>query len=192
MNQEKITNAAISIGFLQLTMTNVAKRLKVRHTALYRYVPSLDHLVLAAMERLNNDIAWPGQLTVTEWQEQILGLFTTLWTVVTSNPGLARELFSPRQSPPPLLKRVELLSAELIAIGLPGEDASAVISALLHCTVGSVPATPAPPDSDSTSTTAVTCSATWIWRQQMDLILDAAVSRVHDVDHRDMTPCRSV
>jgi AcrR family transcriptional regulator len=132
-----ITEAAIALGFHELSMSRVAAVLKVRHSALYRYFPSRDLLVAAAIDHIAEGIDWPEPLTRQLWRSRLHATFSTLWTVLGAHPGLARETSAARFSTNKLLGWFDVLPLELVEVGFSPQDALYAVYSTLHFTLGS-------------------------------------------------------
>ncbi|MEC3980025.1 TetR/AcrR family transcriptional regulator [Amycolatopsis sp. H20-H5] len=137
LDRTGITEAAIAIGFEELSMSRVAAVLKVRHSALYRYFPSRDLLVAAAIDRIAAGVDWPEPVTAEQFRPRLHATFHTLWTVLGAHPGLAKETSAARFSTNKLLSRFDVLPLELVEIGFGPTDALYAVYSTLHFTLGS-------------------------------------------------------
>lgn len=195
-----ITGAAIEIGFHDLSMSRVAAVLKVRHSALYRYFPSRDLLVAAAIDRIAAGIVWPAQVTRQQWRPRLHATYSTLWTVLGAHPGLARETSATRCGANKLLSRFDALPLELVEAGFDPKDALYTVYSTLHFTLGSAlmseddgkPAGGVPrhlaensavwtdPRTHDAFVTMIGQSAEAWFATQLDLILDGVGARLGD------------
>lgn len=94
-----ILRAARDLGFDNLTMTSLGKRLGVSHSTLYGYFASRDELVVAIIEDIFVGIRWPR--LDGGWRSFLRATVLQLWDVLHDNRGLAFELDSTRTSLPP-------------------------------------------------------------------------------------------
>ncbi|MFB9904559.1 TetR/AcrR family transcriptional regulator [Allokutzneria oryzae] len=90
LNRELIADAAIAVGFTDLTLASVAERLSATHAALYRHVADRDDLVVAAVERLVAGLPPPaGPL---DWRTLLETETWALWDMYADNPGVDQVL----------------------------------------------------------------------------------------------------
>ncbi|SFE52996.1 transcriptional regulator, TetR family [Actinacidiphila alni] len=59
VDREAIIKAALTVGFGQLGMSSVAQELGIKHSTLYRYFPTRDALISAAVDAVVTDTRWP-------------------------------------------------------------------------------------------------------------------------------------
>jgi AcrR family transcriptional regulator len=173
LSHADILAAALRIGVADLSMVRVAVSLKVRHTALYRYFPSRDHLVNAVLDQLCEGLAWPETLTHNDWAHQLRAVFQSLRTLTLRHPGMAAELLIARRDSSALQRRITMLERDLAAVGLSAGDARALLDALLYCTLGSAATTTpgrSPADTGGEGGEASAVDAGTRWARQLDLI----------------------
>ncbi|MCP3800229.1 TetR/AcrR family transcriptional regulator [Allokutzneria sp. A3M-2-11 16] len=90
LSRELIADAAIAVGFTELTLASVAERLDASHAALYRHVTDRDDLVVAAAERLVGGL--PRSPDTGDWREVLEAGAWALWRMYADNPGVDQVL----------------------------------------------------------------------------------------------------
>ncbi|SDN39553.1 TetR/AcrR family transcriptional regulator [Allokutzneria albata] len=90
LSRELIADAAIAVGFTELTLASVAERLSATHAALYRHVTDRDDLVVAAVERLVGGL--PQAPESGDWREVLEAGAWALWRMYADNPGVDQVL----------------------------------------------------------------------------------------------------
>lgn len=118
---EAIAEAAVAIGFEQLTMAAIRARLGVGETTLYRYVPDRDALVRLALERVLADASWPS--TDQPWRPLLEEHALALWRLLGAHPGAAAEV-SRGIAPISYLGVADSLCSALEQQGFTPEDAA--------------------------------------------------------------------
>jgi AcrR family transcriptional regulator len=118
-----------------LTMRALAAELGMGTMALYRYFPSKETLIDAAI-----DVATP-EIALTEsgarpWREQLEALARQLFAAGIRHPSLARERFNRPLQSAGALKITDRAVALLLEAGLSRADAVAAFKALLLHTLG--------------------------------------------------------
>lgn len=84
INLEKIISAALEIGFHQISMHAIARRLDVAVSALYRYVSSKEELLLLCTDIVSQKIVLPP---TDNWQNHLRALARSYRKVTLSMPG---------------------------------------------------------------------------------------------------------
>jgi AcrR family transcriptional regulator len=137
--REQLASRALTIidagGSDALTMRGLAAELGIGTMTLYRYFPSKDELVDAAIELAAPEVDLP-EPGAGPWKEQLAALARSLFRAGRRHPTLARERFSrPLQSPGATLVTDRAI-ALLLEAGLSKADAVAAFKALLIHTLG--------------------------------------------------------
>jgi len=137
--REQLARRALTImdthGTEALTMRRLAKELGMGTMALYRYFPSKDDLMDAAIDLAAPEIDLP-EPGAAPWKEQLAGLARALFQAGLRHPSLARERFDrPLQSAGAMLVTDRAI-ALLLEAGLSKRDAVAAFKALLVHTLG--------------------------------------------------------
>jgi AcrR family transcriptional regulator len=112
-----IADAALEVGFADLTMATVAQRLRTSHSALYRHVRDRDALVVLAADRLLQRTPWPP--LTDDWRADLTARGGLIWELLESHPGLDRELLSLTSIPRTMLSRFTETVEHLQAHGMP-------------------------------------------------------------------------
>ncbi len=137
--REELAHRALAImdehGTEGLTMGRLAGELGMGTMALYRYFPSKDALMDAAIDVAARDIELPDP-GAAPWRKELASLARALFRASMRHPVLARERFNrPLQSSGAM--RVTNSAIELLLIaGLTKKDAVAAFKALLVHTMG--------------------------------------------------------
>lgn len=119
LGRDAIADAALDVGFADLTMTTVARRLATTHSALYRHVRDRRALVLAAVDRLVERAPWPE--TTGSWRCDLTARGRLIWNLLDGHPGLDREILALDSMPPQMLVRFGETVAHLQDCGLPSD-----------------------------------------------------------------------
>lgn len=122
---DQIIDAVLAEGLATFSMPQIAKRLGVAHSGLYRYVDSREHLLVLAMDRIAREADWPS--TELSWREEITAIGETLWTLCESYPGYAIAAVSARNVSPGFVERLTPHVESLHRHGLDLVDATAAI-----------------------------------------------------------------
>jgi AcrR family transcriptional regulator len=137
--REQLARRALAImdahGTEALTMRRLAEELGMGTMALYRYFPSKNDLMDAAIDLATPEIGLP-EPGAAPWKEQLAGLARALFQAGLRHPSLARERFDrPLQSAGAMLVTDRAIALMLEA-GLSKRDAVAAFKALLVHTLG--------------------------------------------------------
>jgi AcrR family transcriptional regulator len=127
-DRDTIVRAAIELGFDQLTMPAVGKRLGISHSTLYRYFPSRDALAAAAIEHAVNAIEWPEP--GGHWRAFLAETAWAHWRLYEAHPGLAKEIIALRLTGPALVRRNNDTGVELLRLGFGPDDAVLIMDML--------------------------------------------------------------
>jgi AcrR family transcriptional regulator len=139
--REALARRALAIldehGTEVLTMRMLAEELGMGTMALYRYFPSKEALLDAAVEEAAVELELPARLDGTaSWKEQLADLARALYKAGRRHPILARErLHRPLQSPA-ALRITDRALGLLLDAGLSRADAVAAFKALIIHALG--------------------------------------------------------
>lgn len=128
VDRDTIVEAAVEIGFDQLTMTAVGSRLGVSHSTLYRYFGSRDALAMAAIDRCVDSVQWPEP--EQDWREFLRALARSYWALYEAHDGLALEVSTLRSTSRALVMVNNQSGLALLGFGFDAEDAVLVIDML--------------------------------------------------------------
>ena len=137
--REELARRALAImderGSEGLTMRGLAEEFGMATMALYRYFPSKNDLMDAAIDVAAPEIELP-EPGAAPWKEQLAGLARALFQAGLRHPSLARERFDRPLQSPGATRVTDRALALLIEAGLSREDAVAAFKALLVHTLG--------------------------------------------------------
>jgi len=137
--REELARRALAImdahGTEAFTMRGLAEELGMGTMALYRYFPSKDDLMDAAIEVAAPEIELP-EPGAAPWKEQLGGLARALFQGGLKHPSVARERFERPLQTPGAMRITNCAIALLLAAGLSKRDAVAAFKALLVHTLG--------------------------------------------------------
>lgn len=122
---DKIIDAVLAEGLATFSMPQIAKRLGVAHSGLYRYVDSRGHLLVLAMDRIAREADWPS--TDLPWREEIAAIGETLWGLCRQYPGYDIAAVSARSISPGFVERLTPHVEALCRQGFDVVDATAAI-----------------------------------------------------------------
>lgn len=91
VSTEKIVEAAVSIGFVDLSMSSVAAALGVNHSTLYNYVSSREELISLMIDHIFSNADWPPPLDPAQWRDDALAQVLCHFHLNQDNPGLVGE-----------------------------------------------------------------------------------------------------
>jgi AcrR family transcriptional regulator len=137
--REELARRALAImdthGSDALTMRRLAEELGMGTMALYRYFPSKDDLMDAAVELAAPEVELPEPGTAP-WKEQLAGLARALFQAGLRHPSVARERFERPLQSPGATRVTDRAIALLLEAGLGKGEAVAAFKALLLHTLG--------------------------------------------------------
>lgn len=106
-------------------MPQIARRLGVAHSGLYRYVDTREHLLVLAMDRLAREADWPS--TDLPWREEIAAIGETLWGLCETYPGYDVAAVTARNISPGFVEHLTPHVESLTRDGFDVVDATAAI-----------------------------------------------------------------
>jgi AcrR family transcriptional regulator len=122
-----------------LTMRKLAAELGMGTMALYRYFPSKQELIDAAIEIAAPEIELP-EPGAAPWRQQLTDMARALFHAGRRHPTLARERFDRPLQSPSALRITDRTIGLLLQAGLDKREAVAAFKALLIHTLGSAAA----------------------------------------------------
>jgi TetR/AcrR family transcriptional regulator, tetracycline repressor protein len=90
VGRDSIVRAALEVGFLEISVSAVARHLGVRHSTLYRYFASKNDLVVAAVDTVVARAPWPEP--TAGWRHYLRATARALFRLLRDNPGLAAHI----------------------------------------------------------------------------------------------------
>lgn len=137
--REELARRALAImdahGTEALTMRRLAEELGMGTMALYRYFPSKNDLMDAAIDVAAPEVELP-ELGAAPWKEQLADLARALFHAGLRHPSVARERFDRPLQSPGAMRITDRAIALLLEAGLSKRDAVAAFKALLVLTLG--------------------------------------------------------
>jgi AcrR family transcriptional regulator len=137
--REELARRALEImdahGTEALTMRRLAEELGMGTMALYRYFPSKNDLMDAAIEVAAPELELPER-GAGRWKEQLAGLARSLFQAGLRHPSVARERFDRPLQSAAAMRVTDRAIALLLEAGLSKRDAVAAFKALLVHTLG--------------------------------------------------------
>jgi AcrR family transcriptional regulator len=137
--REELAQRALAImdahGTEALTMRRLAEELGMGTMALYRYFPSKNALMDAAIDVAAPEVELP-ELGAAPWKEQLADLARALFHAGLRHPSVARERFDRPLQSPGAMRITDRAIALLLEAGLSKRDAVAAFKALLVLTLG--------------------------------------------------------
>ncbi|MFF3437121.1 TetR/AcrR family transcriptional regulator [Streptosporangium sp. NPDC002721] len=112
-----VAEATLAVGFRDLTMNAVADRLGVKHSSLYRRVPSRDALVTAAMDLAVRRADWPE--AGDDWRAYLESTADAVWGIFAAHPGMAEQIRDLERTPPAITHAFYATVRELTRFGFP-------------------------------------------------------------------------
>jgi AcrR family transcriptional regulator len=137
--RDELARRALAImdshGAERLTMRGLAEELGMGTMALYRYFPSKNDLMDAAVEVAAPEVELP-EPGAAPWKDQLAGLARALFQAGLRHPSVARERFDRPLQSPGAMRVTDRAIALLLEAGLSKRDAVAAFKALLVHTLG--------------------------------------------------------
>jgi AcrR family transcriptional regulator len=137
--REQLARRALALmdahGTGALTMRRLAEDLGMGTMALYRYFPSKNDLVDAAVEVAAPEIELP-EPGGAPWKDQLASLARTLFQAGLRHPSVARERFDRPLQTPTAMRVTDRAIGLLLEAGLTRADAVSAFKALLVHTLG--------------------------------------------------------
>jgi AcrR family transcriptional regulator len=137
--REELARRALAImdahGTEALTMRRLAEELGMGTMALYRYFPSKNNLMDAAIDVAAPEVALP-ELVAAPWKDQLADLARALFHAGLRHPSVSRERFDRPLQSPGAMRITDRAIALLLEAGLSKRDAVAAFKALLVLTLG--------------------------------------------------------
>jgi AcrR family transcriptional regulator len=137
--REELAKRALAImdahGTESLTMRRLAEELGMGTMALYRYFPSKNELMDAAIDVAAPDVELP-EPWAAPWKEQLASLARALYQAGLRHPSVARERFDRPLQSPGAMRVTDRAIALFLEAGLSKRDSVAAFKALLVHTLG--------------------------------------------------------
>jgi AcrR family transcriptional regulator len=125
LSRKQIVAAALDGGVETLTMRELAARLGVSHSALYRWVRSLDELFDLISEDIVDRVLPAGQPTAATWRDWLARLAWAMHDEFLAIPGYATRIARPHRHHPASFARLrEAVTVAFTAAGAPPDLAA--------------------------------------------------------------------
>lgn len=168
VDEALIVDAALTVGFTDLSMSAVGRQLGLAHSALYRYFLDRDDLAAAAINRAVATHQWPAP--EQDWRQYLRQLASSYWGLYAAHPGLAAEVAGLRTTSEALVELTNRSAAALLDAGFQAETAVLVVDMLgdlvTHAFVppgtGQPPAGQAPESGEESTRRRVELLSPWI------------------------------
>ena len=150
VDEAAIVDAALTVGFAQLSMSAVGRQLGLAHSTLYRYFPDREALAAAAIDRAVAAHQWPAP--ENDWRNYLRELASSFWGLYAAHPGLAAEVAGLRSTSAALVDLTNRSAGTLLESGFEADTAVLVVDMLGDLvTHAFVPPTAGPPSPDQES-----------------------------------------
>ncbi|NIE95970.1 TetR/AcrR family transcriptional regulator [Acinetobacter sp. Tr-809] len=108
ITHERIMNAGIEIGLLNITFVGVAAALGISHMALYKHISSLEELKYMIAEEIFTrwEIPLPSATRAVPLKDYLLEFMHSIRELVKSNPGLTPYLIRRMASTPSMVAKI--------------------------------------------------------------------------------------
>jgi AcrR family transcriptional regulator len=133
LSREAIIDSAIEVGFDKITLVEMAQRLGVKHSTLYRYFSTRDELVLAAVDRVVSRVEWPAP--VSDWREYLTDTAFAAWRLYSTHPGLAEIVMVLPALPEAVASNYNRIAVDLLDLGFQPVDAVTVVDVVMELTM---------------------------------------------------------
>lgn len=120
LDQDRIAEAVLDVGFDELTFAAVRDRLGVGQTTLYRHVADRNELVRIGLDHALTHADWPDR--DGPWRKVLEEHAVALWRLWAQHPGMATEA-ARGIVPPTMLRMTDELCAVLLRQGFTPERA---------------------------------------------------------------------
>ncbi|MEV4097561.1 TetR/AcrR family transcriptional regulator [Streptosporangium saharense] len=133
ISRRAIADAALAVGFDNLTLSTVGKQLNISHSALYRHIADREDLVILAIDRVLQRTEWPDP--TGEWRADLREEAWTVWRLLNAHPGLVQEFLRLTRYPPEIMRRFAEIVQRLIDHGFTADDAFLAADTVYDLTV---------------------------------------------------------
>ncbi|WP_199566824.1 TetR/AcrR family transcriptional regulator [Streptomyces triticagri] len=121
VGRRSIVEAAVAVGFEELSMSAVARHLGVKHSTLYRYFPQKEALLAAAADHVVASMEWPPPYA--SWRPYLRALVRTTFRMFDEHPGLALHVAALRGGLVEYARQGARATAVLVELGMDPESA---------------------------------------------------------------------
>lgn len=121
VGRQAIVEAAVAVGFEDLSVSAVARHLGVKHSTLYRYFSSKEELIAAAADQVVAAASWPAPRA--GWRPYLRAVARTTFLLFEEHPGLAMQIAGMRVSLAALARQSASTASVLVDLGFDAESA---------------------------------------------------------------------
>ncbi|MBB5079362.1 TetR/AcrR family transcriptional regulator [Nonomuraea endophytica] len=136
VDREAVARAVVEHGFVELSVSAIARRLGVNQATLYRHIGGQDDLVDTGVTLLIKQAAWPAG--GAPWRELLEGAAWTVWGILRDNPGLMMAAGRRLLANDELIAAFNRLCLDLIGQGLPPDKATLAVDFVLDLACNTV------------------------------------------------------
>lgn len=136
ISREQILDTVLAIGFDEATVSEVARRLHVDQSALYRHVNNRESMLREASERAFNRYEQPEP--TGNWRDYLTEFAESQWAFLTSIPGLALYLASARYTPHAMTSVALTVTTKLSRYGFTPRDAMVIVDSIADMTTQTI------------------------------------------------------
>ncbi|WP_329181894.1 TetR/AcrR family transcriptional regulator [Streptomyces sp. NBC_01477] len=121
VNRRSIVDAAVDVGFEEMSVSAVARRLGVTHSTLYRYFATKDELVAAAANQVVAAVDWPAP--TAGWRPYLRAVARAAFRLFEQYPGLALRIAGLRVGLAEFARQGVRTASVLVDMGFDAESA---------------------------------------------------------------------
>lgn len=132
LTHDSIIDMAIETGFDRITIVEMAQRLGVKHSTLYRYFDTRDDLVLAAADRVYSNVTWPT--AGPDWRTYLTDTALVAWRLYSAHPGLVETMMALPTLPESVARNFNRVAVDLLGLGFEPVDAVGVVDVVMELT----------------------------------------------------------
>lgn len=136
LSDERVAEAVVACGFLDLRAPAVAARLGVNPATLYRHAAGHEQLVDIAVTHLVNTTTWPSM--DDGWRDFLERTTWALWDLVRAHPGLASASPTVGMTNDALMRLFNRVCLDLIAAGFSPADAGLAADLVIDLAIDSL------------------------------------------------------
>ncbi|MYY07958.1 TetR family transcriptional regulator [Streptomyces sp. SID4919] len=122
VGRRSIVDAAVEVGFDELSVSAVARRLGVKHSTLYRYFSNKEELIAAAADQVVAGADWPSPCA--GWRPYLRAVARAAFRLFEEHPGLATHIAALRVGVREFARQGARTTAVLVDLGFDPEAAA--------------------------------------------------------------------
>lgn len=133
LDEARLIEAVLAVGFERLTIASVAKHLGTAHSAVYHHVKDRSVLLGLTVDHLINTTAWPP--LSSNWRETLREYATTFWDLLDNHPGLALEITVHSMPSLSYQRLIHTLIQHLTSLGFTAHEALLGVDLVMDLTI---------------------------------------------------------